>query len=341
MKTKYKIITAIFICIIISFFCIGIGSVYIPFNQIINILLYKIFNMPLKYGIENASVNIVWSIRFPRVLFGFLVGACLGISGSIMQSVLKNPLASSFTLGVSSGAALGASLVIIFSITLPFLGIGSLPLFGLIFGSLTVVAVVLFVSKIDPNMENQTIILTGMVVSLFINAIQTTLNALSRENMERIIFWQMGSLAQKNWSHVIILTLIVLIGFIIAMRFSTELDILTFGEEQAMSIGVDVRKIKWAMLILASALTGSSVAFSGIIGFIDLISPHIVRKIFGSTHKFVLPMSGLFGGTILIVADLIARTIISPNELPIGAVTALIGAPFFGYVFFRKRKGVL
>lgn len=338
MKTSIKALISILICLAIIILGVGIGSVYIPPTDILRIIYSNIFNQPLSNEISRNSISIIWKIRLPRAILAFIVGGALAASGSVMQSVLKNPLASSYTLGVSSGASVGAGLVIITGFTIPLLGKFTLPFIGLVSGLLTVYLAISFTAKIDKNMENNTIILIGMVFSLFINAMITLMTALAREHIKMLTYWQMGSFSLKEWSDVSILFPIVIICIFILMRFATELDLMTFGEEQAMAMGVDIQKVKWILLGLSAALTGSAIAFVGVIGFIDLISPHVVRKVFGSTHKIVIPMSMLFGGAFMVICDLIARTIIPLSELPVGAVTALIGAPFFAYVYISKRK---
>lgn len=338
MKNRIKIIFSIIISIFILVIAVGIGSVYIEPLNILAIIYSKIFHQPITIDIKDSLISIIWDIRLPRVLVAFLVGGALAVSGSVMQSILKNPLASSYTLGVSSGASVGAGLVIVTGFTIYLLGRFTLPFIGLLSGLLTVYLVICFTAKIDKNMENTTIILVGMVFSLFINAITTLITALSGENLQRLIAWQMGSFSLKSWADVRVLAIIFPICYLILIRYTKELDIMTFGEEQALSIGIEVKKVKWILLILSASLTGSAVAFTGVIGFIDLIAPHVVRKIFGSAHKLVVPMSMLFGGTFMVVCDLVARIVISNSELPVGAVTALIGAPFFAYVYFVKRK---
>lgn len=338
MKTKYKIILSSLICTLVLLMGVALGSIYVPFGDILNIISNKIFSTPLSPDISNVSMSIAWNLRLPRALLAFLVGGALAVSGTVMQSVLKNPLASSYTMGVSSGASLGAAFVIVAGFSSPFLGVFTLPAVGLSFGLLTVFIAVKFASKMDRNLENNTIILVGMVFSLFVNAILTLVTALAKEHVEQLTFWQMGSFALKDWSSVIVLSPIVLIGVFIIRYFSKEMDIMTFGEEQAFTMGVDVYKIKWILLGLSAALTGSAISFVGVIGFIDLIAPHVVRRIFGSQHKIVIPMSMIFGGAFMVICDLVARTIVTPSELPVGAVTALVGAPFFAYVYFSKRK---
>lgn len=338
MKTSVKVLTTIIICIIVLVFGVGIGSVYIPPFDIFKIIYSNILKRPLTIDIEANLISIIWNLRLPRALLAFIVGGALAVSGSVMQSVLKNPLASSYTLGVSSGASMGAGLVILTGFSIPILGRLTLPFAGLLSGLLTVYLAISFAAKIDRNMENNTIILIGMVFSLFINAMTTLMSALFREHIQKLTFWQMGSFSLKEWSDVMILFPIVLISFLLLIRLSKELDIMTFGEEQALAIGVDIKKTKWLLLGLSAALTGSAIAFVGVIGFIDLIVPHMVRRIFGSSHKLVIPMSMVLGGAFMVVCDLIARTIIPLSELPVGAVTAIIGAPFFAYIYLSKGK---
>ena len=187
-------------------------------------------------------------------------------------------------------------------------------------------------------MENQTVILVGMVFSLFVNAILTLVTALSREHLQQMVFWQMGSFTGRDWSHVAVLFPVTLLALLALQCFTREMDIMSFGEEQAMSIGVDLKRVKMLLMGLAALLTGTAVSLVGVIGFVDLIAPHVVRRIFGSSHRLVLPLSAVFGGTFLMLAELISRTVMAPTVIPVGAVTALVGAPFFAVVFFRGRK---
>jgi iron complex transport system permease protein len=337
---KNKQLAILSIPLVFLIFSIGtsIGSSNIHILDTMSILLNKMVNIPLREGIDPKDVSIIWALRLPRVLLAFMVGGCLAVSGSVVQSILKNELASPYTLGVSSGASLGAGLVIVLGISIPFLGQLTLPVIGFLCGLLTVYAVIVFSSKIDKTMSNNTIILAGMVFSLFVNALLTTLTAVFSEDIKSITLWQMGSFSMKGWSYVRALIPFLLVGFIGVLRYTKEMDILTFGEEQAKAVGVDTNKVKTNLFIFSAVLTGSAVALSGTIGFVDLIAPHIVRRVFGSKHKYVIPMSFVFGGSLMIITDLIARTIVSPAELPVGAITAIIGAPFFAYVYFSKGK---
>jgi iron complex transport system permease protein len=335
---KIKIISAVVISVFIFLAGIAVGSVFISPGDVLYIIVRHVFNADLPEHISPAHTAIVWNLRLPRVLLAFCAGAALSVSGAVMQSVLRNPLASSYTLGVSSGASFGASLVIFLGVSLPVLTLFTLPVLGFIFGLGTILLVIAITRQLDMGMENHTIILTGMVIALFINAITTFMFALFRESTSRMIFWQMGSFSMRDWHAVYILVPIALIGILLITRFTWELDIMTFGEEQAQTIGVNIKRVKLTLLISAAALTGATIAFVGVIGFVDLVAPHVVRKIFGVSHRYVIPMSGIAGGGFMVLADLAARTVTSPVELPVGAVTAIIGAPFFAYIYFYKRK---
>ena len=338
MKTKLIIVACV--SVISVLLGIAIGSVYILPVNVIRIILHNVFGLEMSEHVMPAHAAIVWNLRLPRTLLAFIAGAALSVSGAVMQSVLRNPLASSYTLGVSSGASLGASLVIFIGVALPipFLSMLTLPILGFTFGLGTILIVMAIARQLDIRMENHTIILAGMVFSLFINAITTLMFALFREGTQRMIFWQMGSFSMRDWHTVYILAPIALVGIVFISRYKWELDVMTFGEEQAQAIGVNIRRVKLTLLITAAALTGSTIAFVGVIGFVDLVAPHVVRKIFGAAHRIVIPMSALIGGTFMVLADLAARTVTAPVELPVGAVTALIGAPFFAYIYISKRK---
>jgi len=336
---KTKIILTLCVAVVAILLGIAMGSVYIPPFDILSIIGYNVFGINLPEHITDGRVAIVWNARLPRTLLAFFAGAALSVSGAVMQSVLRNPLASSYTLGVSSGASLGASLVIFLGVTLPILPMLTLPILGFVFGLGTILIVMAVARQLDIRMENHTIILTGMVLSLFINAITTLMFALFRENTQRMLFWQMGSFSMRDWHTVYILAPVALAGIFVISRFKWELDVMTFGEEQAQVVGVNIKSVKLILLILAAALTGSTIAFVGVIGFVDLVAPHVVRKIFGSAHKYTIPMSAVVGGTFMVIADIVARTVTAPVELPVGAVTAIIGAPFFAYIYFSKRKG--
>jgi iron complex transport system permease protein len=339
MSNRNRIIIGAIISLLIIAAGCSLGSSGIGLGDTVLIILHKIFRLPLAPDIDPKNVSIVWLLRLPRVLLAFLVGGSLAMSGAVCQSILRNPLASPYILGVSSGASLGAGIVIIGGIAIPLLGGFTLPLTGFVFGLATVFLVAAFSSRIDKSMSNNTIILCGMVLSLFLNALLTTLSAIFSDDLRRIALWQMGSFAMRGWTYVWLLLPFFAIGTAGILMFTREMDILSFGDDQAKSSGVETGALRKKLLALCAVLTGAAVALSGVIGFVDLIAPHAARRITGSRHKHLIPMSFILGGSLMVLTDLVARTVISPSELPVGAITALIGAPFFAWVYFRRRRG--
>ncbi|GMO26271.1 MAG: iron ABC transporter permease [Termitinemataceae bacterium] len=335
MSISVKIIIAIVFCFFLLCFAAASGTSNIKATDTISIIFYKIFNLPAN-NVSEATAVIVWKLRLPRVILSFIVGACLSIAGTVFQSVLKNHLASPYILGLSSGASLGAGIIMVTGFALPLIGAFTMPIAGFIAGLLTVFLVITFSGKIDKSLSNNTVILCGMVFSLFVNAILTTLIALYREELKTLIIWQMGSFAMRGALYVQLILPFFIIGTLGVMRLTREMDILTFGEENAKSVGVAVESAKKQLFFFGAVLTGGAVALSGTIGFVDLVAPHVARRIVGAVHKYVVPMAALTGGALMVISDLIARTIVAPSELPVGAVTALIGAPFFAYIYFKK-----
>jgi iron complex transport system permease protein len=338
MSNRNRIIAGAIISVLIIITAASLGSSGISLGDTVLIFLHKIFKLPLKAGIDPKNVSIVWLLRLPRVLLAFLVGGCLAMSGAVCQSILRNPLASPYILGVSSGASLGAGVIIISGIAIPLFGAFTLPLTGFVFGLLTVFAVAAFSSRIDRSMSNNTIILCGMVFSLFLNAVLTLLSAIFSDDLRRIALWQMGSFAMRGWLYVQLLLPFLVIGAAGILRYTKEMDIMTFDDDQAQSAGVETGAARKKLLVCTAILTGAAVALSGVIGFVDLLAPHAARKITGSRHVYLIPMSFILGGSLLVLTDLLARTVVSPSELPVGAITALIGAPFFAWVYFKGRR---
>ncbi|MDR1250639.1 MAG: iron ABC transporter permease [Treponema sp.] len=316
----------------------SLGSSGISMRDTLFILLHKTFRVPLAGGIDPKNVSIVWLLRLPRVLLAFLAGGCISMGGAVTQSILRNPLASPYILGVSSGASLGAGIIIISGFSVPLISGFTLPLAGFVSGLATVFCVAAFASKIDKSMSNNTIILCGMVFSLFVNALLTVLSAVFSDDLRRITLWQMGSFAMRGWLYVKLILPFFIIGTAGVMRYTREMDLLTFGDDEAKSAGVETGTIRKILLVFSTVLTGAAVSLSGVIGFVDLIAPHAARKIVGSAHRYLTPMSFIIGGSLMVIADLIARTVVSPSELPVGAITALIGAPFFAWIYFKRRR---
>ena len=318
---------------------VGVGSVYVPPGDILAIVRERVFAVPLPDRIPASYSAMVLDMRLPRVLLAFLTGAALAVCGSVMQSLLQNPLASPFGLGVSAGAGLGASLVIVLGLSSAGLGAFLMPAVSLGFALGTVFLVLLLSAKLDRGMSNVTVILVGMVVSLFCNAVMSLLATGSPAYAQRIQLWQLGSFSMREWSAVWALLPVTILISLYFLRYAEELDVMTFGEEQAQAMGVDLRKVKGRLMTAVAVLVGTAVAFVGIIGFVDLIVPHMARRFFGAAHRRLIPACTLLGGTFLVLCDLASRTLTPPHEIPIGSITALLGAPFFLYLFFAGRRG--
>jgi iron complex transport system permease protein len=305
---------------------VSVGSVKVPISTLWDT------------GADAIASNIVWKIRMPRVVLAGLVGASLAIAGAAFQGLLKNPLADPYTLGVSSGASVGAVTTLFFGISVPFLGIFTLPVFSMIGALVTMLAVISFAKLVDRSMKMETIILTGIIFSSFLGSVISLMIALTGEELRQIISWLLGSVSMRGWSFVQMALPFVFIGTLLLWVNRRELNAMLFGEERAQHLGVNVKKRKMMILIGGSMLTGTAVAVSGTIGFVGLVVPHMTRLLFGSDNRHVLPLSFINGASLLIICDLVSRTIIAPTELPIGVITAFIGAPVFAFIFFRQRK---
>lgn len=318
--------TSIILLLVCVWLGVSIGSVDIPFSALWN-------------AGENPRIfSILWNIRMPRVLLAGLVGAALAISGAAFQGLLKNPLADPYTLGVSSGASVGAIITIFFGLSLPVIGTYILPIFGMIGAFLTLVIVLTFARLVDKTMKMETLILTGVIFSSFLGSCISLMTALSHEELLSLVGWLLGSVAMRGWSYVYMLLPFLIIGSLVLWLNRRELNVMMYGDDRAKSLGVNVQRSKYAILIGGSLLTGSAVAVSGTIGFVGLVVPHMTRMIWGTDHRHLLPLSFLNGASLLILCDLVSRTIIAPEELPIGVVTAFIGAPVFAYIFYKQRR---
>lgn len=315
------------------FLGIAVGSVPIPPAAIARLFLFS------GEGVDATSASIILDIRMPRVFLAALVGASLSLSGAGFQGLLKNPLADPYILGVSSGAAVGAVFVLFFGITIPWLGTLTLPLVSIITGFITLLGVLAFVRLVSRSYAVETIILTGVIFSAFFSALISLMIALTNEQLREIISWLLGSVSMRGWEYHVMILPFFFIGLLLFIWNAAELNVLTFGEERAKHLGVSVEKRKLAILAAASILTGAAVSVSGMIGFVGLVIPHLVRLSFGPDHRHLLPLSALYGASFLMLTDLVSRTIIAPLQLPIGIITALIGAPVFAFLLYRQRGG--
>ncbi|MEH7073208.1 FecCD family ABC transporter permease [Neobacillus drentensis] len=336
-KSSAYLIAGIFLVLSILL-GISIGSVSVPILTIIKIIGAKLFGVISLKDIDPMYSSIVLNIRLPRVILSGLVGASLAIAGAAFQGLLRNPLADPYTLGVSSGASVGAVLTLFFQLTIPFIGSFTLPLLSILFSIFTIFLVLTFASKIERSMRVETIILTGIIFSSFLGAIISLMIALTGDELRQIIGWLLGSVSMRGWEYIKIIIPFFIIGTGILTYNAKELNAMSFGEERAQHLGVNVQKRKLIILIAGSILTGAAVAVSGTIGFVGLVIPHLSRLLWGPDHRHLLPLSIITGSGFLILADLISRTIIAPTELPIGVITALVGAPVFAIILLQRKR---
>ncbi|MFB4163477.1 FecCD family ABC transporter permease [Alteribacillus sp. JSM 102045] len=337
-----KIISVYFIGAVFLILCVIIGisagSLSIPLWTTTEILWRSLWNLDIPHSFNETHTTIILNIRLPRVLLAALVGSSLALAGAAFQGLLKNPLADPYTLGVSSGAALGAVFVLFLGVTLPILGSFTLPIISIVTGFMTLLFLLGFVRFIEKSITTETIILAGIIVSSFLGSVISLLIALTGDELRQIISWLMGSVAMRGWDYIWLQFPFFVIGTALLYANRKELNALVFGEETAKTLGVDTDKRRLTILAGASLLTGAAVSVSGTIGFVGLVVPHLVRLLFGPDHHLLLPMSMFAGGGFLVLTDLAARTIISPTELPIGVITAIIGAPVFGILLFQQRR---
>jgi iron complex transport system permease protein len=302
------------------------GSAGIPLNQILGIL-FK--------GRGSAEYSILLDIRLPRIILGFAIGGGLSISGVILQAMFRNPLVEPYTLGISGGAALGAALCITLRLS-RLLPDTALPLSGFI-GTCLVILPIYLVNMRKKMLNVQGLLLTGVMMSFISSSLVILILAISRtEDLHSIIFWIMGSLEEPNWFLIMIAVFVSLFCLSLSYFFSIDMNALSLGEEEAIHLGIDTERIKKRLFLIACLLTGVSVAVSGLIGFVGLIIPHFVRMLVGYDHRLLLIVSFLSGAGFLIFCDTIARTVISPIELPVGVVTGILGGSIFVYVLNRK-----
>lgn len=313
------------------------SSVKVPVADIIHIIIHKLTGWAAGEDIPANVEMIIWDIRFPRVLLSFGVGGALAISGAAFQGLLRNPLADPYTIGVSSGAALGAVIVIFFQLSL--FGMFTLPLFAILGGLFALFLVFGMTRLSGRGLAIETIVLAGIIISAFIGSLISLIMALSGEELRSILFWLFGSVGMRGWHYVLLFLPFLVVGIVLLLIHHRDLNALALGEHSAAHVGVEVRRSKLLILIGASLLTGSAVAVSGTIGFVGLVIPHVVRLLAGPDHKHVLPLSILIGGSFLALTDLLARTLIAPQELPVGVITALVGAPVFAFLLLRERAG--
>lgn len=320
-------------------FASSVGAVHVPFREVYRITaeqLFSIFDLSKAADLE-TSTYIIWQVRLPRVILSVLVGASLAISGAILQGIFKNPMAEPYIIGVSFGGAFGATIVILFGAGFGLVTTFSIPLFAFT-GALIASVVVYRLASVGGRVPVSALILSGIAISSFLSALISLMMAFKGRDLYTLVFWLMGGFSARNWYHVGMVLPFFIIAFPVVFAFARELNVMLLGDERAKQLGIDVEKAKKYLIVASALLAGAAVSVSGLIGFVGLIIPHVVRLIIGPDHRLLIPCVALAGGIFLVFADTLSRVLLPPTEIPVGIITALFGAPFFIYLLRSKRQ---
>jgi len=317
------------------FLGVVLGNVALPFADTLALLAHRLLGWPVAVSWPASAETIVLELRLPRVLTAMAVGAGLSLAGVTFQGLLRNPLADPYVLGTASGAALGAAIALVIPVQIALLGFGLLHIFAFV-GALAAVAVVYRVSRLGALSSLTSVLLTGYAVGSLLAAGLAMTMYLAGSNLRQIFFYLLGSFSLASWPQLLVALPIIAAGSIVILTRARSLNALLIGEQMAAHLGLDVRRERIILLAAATLVTAAGVAISGLIGFVGLVVPHLVRLVVGPNARVLLPLSAIYGAVFLAVADMIARI---PGELPVGVVTALIGAPFFLYLLRRHHAG--
>jgi iron complex transport system permease protein len=333
----YGIIGLSIALVVVIAFASAFGSVRIPLATSFNILISELPLVHVAPDWTSAISTIILEIRLPRVILAGLVGAALATAGATYQGLFRNPLADPYLIGVAQGASLGAVIGFLIPASWHGMGFNIIPFLAFT-GAMVSTATVYSLSRVGRTLPATTLILAGVALGALLGSVVSYLIISSGDKMHGIIFWMMGSFALSQWSEVKIVLPYVAAGIAVILLYARLLNVMQLDEEQAQQLGVNVERLKLVLLAAATLITAASVSFVGTIGFVGIIIPHAVRLVWGADHRFLLPLSLLTGAIFLILADLIARIVLAPNEIPIGVITAFCGAPFFLYLLRRRRK---
>lgn len=344
MKKKFswiRLTELILLLLVVVVFAIAVGSADLSMADSLKILLSKIpvigdfIDIPT---VAEAYETIIWKVRLPRILISALVGGALALVGATFQGVFQNSLADPHILGVSSGAALGATLAMFFGSSVSIFGLGTIGVFAFI-GAMITVFIVYRVAGIGGEISTTNMLLTGTAISTLLSSIISLLMTFHNDQISKVYMWTMGSFSSATWERCGFLAVFVVIGSVILIMYSGKLNILMMGEEDASCLGVDTGKTRTILIVVSSLLVAASVSVSGIIGFVGLIIPHCVRMVGGSDNRKLMPYVVFIGAIFLVFCDTMARTIAAPTEIPVGIITSVFGAPYFIFlVLTRKRK---
>ncbi|MGI6038210.1 MAG: FecCD family ABC transporter permease [Limnochordia bacterium] len=309
------------------------GSAQIPLGKVLETIGGRL----LGGEVDTTTAIILFSIRLPRIILAALVGGALAGAGVVFQGLFQNPMAEPYVMGISSGAALGATIALVGPLNLAWLGLWAVPSMAFL-GGLVTTLLVLALGRLGIDSAMTALLLAGIAIGSFMSALNSLLMVFNQQDIQQIIFWLMGGFAGRGWEHVLAILPHLSIGFFVLFLYVEHLNILSLGPERAVHLGVDIGRVQLILIIGASLITAAAVSVSGIIGFVGLIIPHTIRILMGPEHKALLPASIIAGAMFLVLADTAARVFFSPMELPVGVITALAGAPFFLYLLHKGKQ---
>lgn len=322
---------------LLALVCLQLGTQYIGVGRILGLFVSLLFGRSVDEQMVDTAGVILFRVRLPRVALGFLVGSCLASVGVALQALLRNPLADPYVLGVSSGAALGVAVAVLFGIGTTVLALSILPVCGFI-GGLAALAVIYQMAATRERLPIHSVLLAGVILNAMFSALIMFITSIMEPNRSfGMMAWLMGSLTAPAYPVLAALSGYLLIGLVLLFKQVRVLNILALGEEPARSLGIDTERVKRFIFLVSALMTGAVVSFSGMIGFIGMIVPHAVRLVLGADHRLLLPASALVGGMFLMAADTVARTLFVPSEVPVGVITALAGGPFFVYLLVWRK----
>ena len=332
----YALIGLVILLVVVILGTAAIGSTDISLAAIAKMLINRLPFIELAPVWTESAETIILNIRLPRIILAGLTGAALSVAGATYQGLFRNPLADPYLIGVAQGAGLGA--IIGFLLPISF-HIGIIPLLAFA-GAVLAVSIVSSIARVGKSLPMTTLILAGVALGAFLAAITSYLMIASGEKLHNIVLWLLGTFSIANWWQVAMVTPYILIGIIVIWLYARPLNVMQLDEEQAQQLGINVERVKIVLLGAATLITAAAISFCGIIGFVGIIVPHAIRLIWGPDHRFLLPLSTIAGAIFLILADTIARTVLAPTEVPIGVITAFIGAPFFLYLLRQKKRAL-
>jgi iron complex transport system permease protein len=333
----YSIGALVAACVLIAVLVLTVGSVRIPYLTVWKILLSHLPFVNITGDWSSTTDMIIWGIRLPRIIMAGITGAALGVAGATYQGLFRNPLADPYLIGVAQGAALGAAIG--FILPWHFLGVYFIPLLAFL-GALAAVSAVYLIARVRKSLPVTTLILAGAAIGAFLISLTSYITIIAPDRTHAIMSWFMGSFSLSNWDQIKLVSPYIAAGLGVIFVYARPLNVMQLDEDQAQQLGINVERTKLILLVASTLITAAAVCFVGTIGFVGIIIPHAVRMVWGPDHRSLLPLSALTGAILLVLADTASRTIMPPTEIPVGIITAFIGAPFFLFLLRRKKKAV-